>query len=491
MKKKGFTLIEIIICIALISIIGVSSTVGITKILDNNKAKKIVKLNSNLMDALEVYLSNHQEVEENLIMNSKAAVVTLEVLKNEGLIEENLINPSTSEKFDYKNSYFTLLEGEVLENTEPANVSSTSCEYNQIGINIINSWDLKNVDSDNILYICPRKDYTQEIEELTKKVDELASKLEELKSSSNNSYTGGTDVKEKLKIENLFGNLTYVAKGINPNNYVEFEVNSYSSQFAYFPNSEDKNLWRIVSIDDKGQIKLFYPQAVISNNFSNYSTSSEEFCNPGRSGSSCTFYKLNHKLNLESDVFYKYATDNGYYATELLEDVTSDGSKNQALYNAIKNKNWIVSEKYFPYYIVNSAGVVTFDSSKNINLKLGMININEINESINISESWLYNYSTTLGYANTRVTFDDYYLYIYNKSGAMNFGHRRQYKSTVCTSSSCNRERSSTSHLSLTTYNYNPVITLNSKVELVEPTCSEGVIKGSKECPYKLTCKDC
>lgn len=491
-RKKGFTLIEIIVCIVLIAIIGTTTTIGITNNINNNKYDKLKKITDNFKTALEVYLSSHEEIEENLMLYSKAAVVTLETLKNDGLIEDNLINPVTKEKFNYKNSYFTLLEGEVIEKTELPSNESTNCEYNQVGINIINSWDLTNIDEEiEILYICPKKDYSEDIKKLNDRVNELASELAALKDSTNDSYNNSKDVKEKLKIDSLFGDLTYTAKGLNPNNYVEFEVNSNSSAFSYFPNESDKNLWRIVSIDSDGKIKLFYPKAVKSNNYLNYTTESSTWCDYGTEDvTTCTFYKMNHATEGDGK-YYRYNNNDGYVASEILEDVTVSGSKKEALYNAIVNKNWIVAEKYFPYYTVSSSGTdLKLDTSRSLNLKMGMINPNEINSSINISDSWLYNYSMMIGYLNKSVNFEDYYLYVYSNEGNIDFATRKR-KANRCTNSSCSRDKDSSSHFNLYTYTYYPVVTLNTKVELIEQNCSEDMVKGSKECPYKLSCTNC
>lgn len=77
-NKRGLTLIEIIICINLIVIIGVSATVVVLKA---NKTREIniLKVNEKkLENALQVYVSNHKEINTNLNNNAKAALVTLE-----------------------------------------------------------------------------------------------------------------------------------------------------------------------------------------------------------------------------------------------------------------------------------------------------------------------------------------------------------------------------------------------------------------------------
>lgn len=489
-NKKGFTLIEIIVAIVLIGIVGTTSVVSINKANEKKEYKKLEKMNNNLTTALEVYLANHSEIEENLMLNAKAAVVTLENLKNEGLIEEGLVNPVNDEKLDYKGNYFMLLEGEVVENSEFS--GNTDCQHNQIGINVINSWDLSKYDDSNVIYVCPRKDYSAEINALKTSVADLASEIDTIKSKINGIEGSNESTKDKLKIDSLYSELTYTAKGVNPNNYVVFEVNSDSTKLSYFPNNQDKDLWRILSIDETGKIKLFYPQAVKSNNFSNYTSESSTWCDAWITDdkSSCTFYKLKHYAE-GSDVYYKYDSNDGFAYSEVMEDVTVSSSKKEALYNSIVNKNWIIMNKYFPYYTVPKSGenTATHNTASSINMKMGLLSYSEITSSVNISDSWLYSFNTTLGPTSINANFETHYLTVYNSSGILKY-IRGKYMANRCTNNSCSKDKDSSSHWYLKTYQYNPVVTLDSKVELVEQSCNGSVI-GSKECPYKLICNDC
>lgn len=170
-NKRGFTLVEIIICISLIVIIGVSATVVVLK---TNKTREINILKANekkLENALQVYVSNHKEITTNLNNNAKAALVTLETLKNEGLIKDDM-------KVDYKENYF------MLSNAVLAPAGKYDCENNVIGIEVFKKWDLKELDGSKVIYICPRDDGV----------------------SSNNAITNKED---------------YVAKGENPKNFVK------------------------------------------------------------------------------------------------------------------------------------------------------------------------------------------------------------------------------------------------------------------------------
>ena len=206
-NKRGFTLVEIIICISLIVIIGVSATVVVLKA---NKTREINILKANekkLENALQVYVSNHKEITTNLNNNAKAALVTLEALKNEGLIKDDM-------KVDYKENYF------MLSNAVLAPAGKYDCENNVIGIEVFKKWDLKELDGSKVIYICPRDNGV----------------------SSNNVIINKED---------------YVAKGENPKNFVK--INERLWRIVEITNG---NVFLIAN-DEESVIKLT-PKELVS-----------------------------------------------------------------------------------------------------------------------------------------------------------------------------------------------------------------------------------
>ena len=494
MKKKGFTLIEIIICVVLLTLITTTSVITINSARKNDSVRKLQNVTDNLTNALKVYIELNSEIEENLILNTKAAVVTLETLKNEGLIEENIINPSTGTEFDYKKSYFTLLEGTSGE--IPLAGESYDCNLDLVGIEVITSWNLNNLNTNDVIYICPRKDYKADIDSLKTSVSDISSRLDAIESSG--GYAGGGsgssgDVKEDFKIATLFDELTYTAKGTNPNNYVEFEVVSDNTKMAYFEDSEDKNLWRIVTINSNNQIQIMYPKPAMSNNELNFiKEQSRTWCDSGYDPTPyCTFYKLNHYPTYTStSKYYNYSNNNtDWFVGEVMEDVTVEGSKKQMLYNAIVNKDWIVPYQYFPYYNFSSYTPI-LNSASTKEMYMGVININEINSSINISDSWLFDYEMLIGYGELWTSSTDYEYNIYNNAGSL-YKNTTNYAANRCTNYQCSKDKDSKYDRYLDTNKYYPVVVLSEKVKLIEQTCPEGSIRGSKECPFKLSCPDC
>lgn len=92
MKKNGFTLIEILVTIGLLSAIALVLFYGFNKIDRNNDIKECERIVSTFETAAEVYVE---------IGNSINTSVTLKVLREAGLIEPDLINPVTNLKFNY------------------------------------------------------------------------------------------------------------------------------------------------------------------------------------------------------------------------------------------------------------------------------------------------------------------------------------------------------------------------------------------------------
>ncbi|MBQ3021223.1 MAG: type II secretion system protein [Bacilli bacterium] len=239
MKKKGFTLIEIIVAIALISIIGVSSVVTINVTKEKNEKKRLEKFYSQFDEALEVYLSSHQEIYTNLQDNVEGAVITLETLKNEGLVKDNIIDPETNQVIDYENKYYILSDAVLLEDKVTEEDVQNACD-GRVEISVINSWGtLKDkVNTSDVIYVCPKEAKTEE----DNTIDELLQRIESLEQGLAMMDFGG-------------------------NSWVLFDVISDDSKRAYWPSGENEDLWVTVNVDKSNKkIKLIYNNEVKSNN---------------------------------------------------------------------------------------------------------------------------------------------------------------------------------------------------------------------------------
>lgn len=98
MKNKGFTLVEIIVCLVLITLIGTISVISINS--SNKKKKEEAKLISTVTNAANVYYSMNNDLKQKLKDNYGYLVVSIEDLKNNGYLDKNYIVPNRDDK-DY------------------------------------------------------------------------------------------------------------------------------------------------------------------------------------------------------------------------------------------------------------------------------------------------------------------------------------------------------------------------------------------------------
>lgn len=98
MKNKGFTLVEIIVCLVLITLIGTISVISINS--SNKKEKEEAKLISTVTNAANVYYSMNNDLKQKLKDNYGYLVVSIEDLKNNGYLDKNYIVPNSDDK-DY------------------------------------------------------------------------------------------------------------------------------------------------------------------------------------------------------------------------------------------------------------------------------------------------------------------------------------------------------------------------------------------------------
>lgn len=102
MKRKGFTLIEIIVCISLLAIIGLGSFVGIRIVNKNILHDKLEKITDKAIAAAEVYIETNKETYNQLYEKQNGVVIPLNVLKNEGLLD---LSTTTLEDKDIEGEY--------------------------------------------------------------------------------------------------------------------------------------------------------------------------------------------------------------------------------------------------------------------------------------------------------------------------------------------------------------------------------------------------
>ncbi len=427
MNRKGFTLIEIIISITLIVLIGASS----------------------------VFIVMHNK---NVETDKK-----LEALKNEGLIDDNIIDPNTKEKIDYKNNYYVIADAVLL--AEGESPTENTCD-NTVKIEAFKSWELKNSEYESF-YICP-KDYSglkADVEGLKDAVSDLQTRVDKLE--------GGTSFTPLLQDG-------YIAKGSNPNNWVIFDVNHDSSKVTTFGTGADQDLWRILSYDG-GVLKLVYHDFATTKNSLLYKGTGKTCV---KTNSSITHYK-NLDPNKPDDL-YRYLNDTDWSYFELLEEEKYENKK-ETLAAQIVNKNYIEKTNY--YYDYDTSNKITTSNPRK--QTLGTLSVADVNSTKSGATSWIptpfisgwrygdgwsssYKYIVIISATNYsvdnngKITDTDY---VWKDSWV---------KGTY--EASCGAFHYGGS-------NYLPVVTLKDKVKLVKnDSCATGATQGSKSCPFKLSC---
>lgn len=114
MNKKGFTLIEIVTVIALLSIVGIITLPKINKAIKTSRADQLEEVRENIVKSTEVYLNNKcgRDTYNKLINNDKVRIY-LNSIKECGLIDKKIYNPVSGDYFNIDNEYVDVTIDEV------------------------------------------------------------------------------------------------------------------------------------------------------------------------------------------------------------------------------------------------------------------------------------------------------------------------------------------------------------------------------------------
>ena len=114
MNKKGFTLMELITVIALLSIIGVILVPKISTAFKTTRADQLEEVRSNVVDATEVYLNSKCGKDSyDTLIEKDTIKIYLNNISDCGLIDSEIYNPVSGEYFNIENEFVIVYIDEV------------------------------------------------------------------------------------------------------------------------------------------------------------------------------------------------------------------------------------------------------------------------------------------------------------------------------------------------------------------------------------------
>ena len=239
MNKKGFTLVEIIICIALISIIGVSSTIIVIKTKNKNNnvnilngtkmSAKLSNITNKILQAANVYIAvekdgNGNTYETGIKNGGKGLYIKVQTLVDSGYLDKSLLDNLQKETNKLTSELQLLAVDAVNNNDDELCNNSNAIEYTV-------SWSN---DNDKPIYLCPYDNVKEKINLKDKILKDTKNMLVEnidFKETPNEPMVG--------KIEDNYG-ISYYYRGNVENNYINFAG----------------MCWRIVRILGNGNVKI-------------------------------------------------------------------------------------------------------------------------------------------------------------------------------------------------------------------------------------------
>ena len=102
MNKKGFTLIEVIMVIAIITILSLILIPNVMVLINENKKRSCEKMIDNIESAAKMYVNQNKYELGFDCVDNKTKEITLKTLVDAGYLGGELVNPINKEKIDLK-----------------------------------------------------------------------------------------------------------------------------------------------------------------------------------------------------------------------------------------------------------------------------------------------------------------------------------------------------------------------------------------------------
>lgn len=97
-KKKGFTLVELLVTIILLGVIGAIIIYNMTSVSQNSKENEYERFVAKVKSAASVYADTYPDVFNELYVSKAYIYINIEDLVSNGLLDEDLTNPFTNQK---------------------------------------------------------------------------------------------------------------------------------------------------------------------------------------------------------------------------------------------------------------------------------------------------------------------------------------------------------------------------------------------------------
>lgn len=247
-KKSGFTLIEIIVVICLITCIGVISFIGFKVSSDNN----IKLLNDKVLDAASIFASIEKDNNGNIYIKAvenyaKGVKIPLQTLVDKGYIDETVIKQiyKHNNYTEYNNSdYYVLLANEK--------------NYCETGASYILSWTMT---ENTPIYLCDTANYSDNdsslnIINIIRDFPIIKTEINYMKAALSNEYCNNNTCDENL-ITNEENGLYYYENKKVDERYFYFRGGVEDNYIVYGKDENGNDiLWRILWVNDKGTMKL-------------------------------------------------------------------------------------------------------------------------------------------------------------------------------------------------------------------------------------------
>ena len=328
--KKGFTLVEILVAVVLLSILAVIIILNLSNNLKQNDDKLYNEFIDKVKSAANVYIAASKEV-EHYVETNEFYIITVEDLETAGLLDlESTINPKTNKSIKSldKNDEYKYVKIYKDEKTIIGNSNATLIEYPVKGTNDFHyiityklgefghGCDTQTVPlNNNIVKLCVPSDDNADFlgwyldEKLEKEFTSAYIHNNEKYYEINTNLTLYAKWKEIPKAPKIkYFNITSTVKEYNAHNaIVEFEVKDESGTDVEYCLTKDpaKCVWKALKSDESKKDLTIKDGYLKQNNYATGLTT-------GR-GASATFYllvknKVSPEIAKESKEYkvYKY-----------------------------------------------------------------------------------------------------------------------------------------------------------------------------------------